>query len=88
MFQKKKVIVEPINKLTDLEKPRDIWIAFAPLKKDKTDFLIEKCKVPFIKVASMGFNGNIRRHLNLETVSKPCLASLFKEFSRKATKAP
>ena len=40
---KKKVIVEPINKLTDLEKPRDIWIAFAPLKKDKTDFLIEKC---------------------------------------------
>ncbi len=43
ILSKKKAIVEPVKKLSNLQKPRDIWIAFTPLKKDRTDFLIEKC---------------------------------------------
>ena len=40
---KKQVIVKPVQKLANLQKPGDIWIAFTPLKKDRTDFLVEKC---------------------------------------------
>ena len=39
---KKKSIVKLQKQLRQSEKEKDIWLLFAPLKKDKTDFVVEK----------------------------------------------
>ncbi len=50
-----KAVAKPVKKLRNPETESDIWLLFAPLKKDKTDFVIEKavelgvsCIVPVI----------------------------------------
>jgi len=39
---KKNTVLTVLNKVKDLTPCPDIWLLFAPLKKDKTDFVIEK----------------------------------------------
>ena len=39
---KKQTIVAPYEQLRQQEEKNDLWLLFAPLKKDKTDFVIEK----------------------------------------------
>lgn len=39
---KTNVSIEPLKKLSDLNRPKDIWLAFTPVKKVRTDFVIEK----------------------------------------------
>lgn len=39
---KKSLVLERIEKLRELYLPPDLWLLFAPVKKDKTDFIIEK----------------------------------------------
>ena len=39
---KKKTTIQVTEKVKDLYRCPDIWLLFAPLKKDKTDFVIEK----------------------------------------------
>lgn len=39
---KKAVTLSVLNKVKDFSPTPDIWLLFAPLKKDKTDFVIEK----------------------------------------------
>jgi len=41
-INKKNTRIKVLNKIKDLQKCPDIWLLFAPLKKDKTDFVIEK----------------------------------------------
>lgn len=41
-INKKYTKLKVLNKIKDLEKCPNIWLLFAPLKKDKTDFVIEK----------------------------------------------
>ena len=37
------VTLEPKKKLAEISKPEDIWVAFTPIKKIGTHFVIEKC---------------------------------------------
>lgn len=39
---KNKIIIEPYNQIKKPQKESDVWLLFAPLKKDKTDFVVEK----------------------------------------------
>ncbi len=41
-IDKKNTIIRPKKQLRKIEKSSDLWLLFAPLKKDKTDFVIEK----------------------------------------------
>lgn len=41
-ISKKAVTLSVLNKVKDFSPCPDIWLLFAPLKKDKTDFVIEK----------------------------------------------
>ncbi len=41
-ISKSKTIIKPLKKCRDADKLCDIWLLFSPLKKDKTDFVIEK----------------------------------------------
>ena len=41
-LDKKNPTLAVLNKMRDYHKCPDIWLLFAPLKKDKTDFVIEK----------------------------------------------
>lgn len=41
-FNKKTATLEVLDKTKDFSACPDIWLLFAPLKKDKTDFVIEK----------------------------------------------
>lgn len=41
-ISKKNIIITVLNKTKDFQQSPDIWLLFAPLKKDKTDFVIEK----------------------------------------------
>ena len=41
-IDKKKTIICPKKQIRKIEKTSDLWLLFAPLKKDKTDFVIEK----------------------------------------------
>ena len=41
-LSKNKAVIEPFEKIRDCENESDIWVLFSPLKKDKTDFVIEK----------------------------------------------
>lgn len=41
-IDKKTTIIEPQELLRKSEKASDLWLLFAPLKKDNTDFVIEK----------------------------------------------
>lgn len=41
-IDKKHSLIEPQEKLKFFETKSDLWLLFAPLKKDKTDFVIEK----------------------------------------------
>ena len=37
------VTLEPKKKLAEISRPEDIWVAFTPIKKIGTHFVIEKC---------------------------------------------
>ena len=39
---KKKCLLEAVRKIKDFEQSPDIWLLFAPLKKDNTDMVIQK----------------------------------------------
>ena len=41
-INKKNIVLTVIKKTKDFTRSPDIWLLFAPLKKDKTDFVIEK----------------------------------------------
>lgn len=41
-LNKKNAIIKPIEKIRDMILCPDLWLLFAPLKKDKTDIVIEK----------------------------------------------
>lgn len=41
-INKTKTMIEPLKKCRDPEQLKDVWLLFSPLKKDKTDFVIEK----------------------------------------------
>ena len=41
-INKKNIVLIVLQKTKDFTKSPDIWLLFAPLKKDKTDFVIEK----------------------------------------------
>ena len=41
-LNKKHCVIEPQKQIRNDEKTSDLWLLFAPLKKDKTDFVIEK----------------------------------------------
>lgn len=41
-LHKNKTIVETIEQIRKPQKESDIWLLFVPLKKDKTDFVVEK----------------------------------------------
>lgn len=41
-IDKKHSLVKPQKQIKSVEKTSDLWLLFAPLKKDKTDFVIEK----------------------------------------------
>ena len=42
LLDKKKTVIKIFEKNKDPEKQEDLWLIFSPLKKDKTDFVIEK----------------------------------------------
>ena len=46
---KKSLVLERIEKLRELYLPPDLWLLFAPVKKDKTDFIIEKAEAGIIQ---------------------------------------
>ncbi len=90
---KKEVIVEPVQKLANLKKPGDIWIAFTPLKKDRTDFLIEKCTeigtqriIPVVTDYSTNRNPRIEKMklLSIEAVEQ-CGGNFIPEISKSYT---
>ncbi len=41
-LNKKNILLKKIKKLHDFYLPPDLWLLFAPVKKDKTDFIIQK----------------------------------------------
>ena len=43
LASRSKIILEPKRKLAEISMPEDIWVAFTPIKKVRTDFAIEKC---------------------------------------------
>ena len=42
IIKKNQVMLEPLEKLREQEKLKDIWLLFAPLKKNETDFVLQK----------------------------------------------
>ena len=48
---KKNIILNKIQKCRDFYLPPDLWLLFAPVKKDKTDFIIQKaCELGVRKI--------------------------------------
>ena len=48
---KKNLVLQRLEKLRDFYLPPDLWLLFAPVKKDKTDFIIEKaCELGVRKI--------------------------------------
>lgn len=48
---KKNIILKKIQKCRDFYLPPDLWLLFAPVKKDKTDFIIQKaCELGVRKI--------------------------------------
>lgn len=48
---KKNIILKKIEKCRDFYLPPDLWLLFAPVKKDKTDFIIQKaCELGVRKI--------------------------------------
>ncbi|MFI3241597.1 MAG: 16S rRNA (uracil(1498)-N(3))-methyltransferase [Alphaproteobacteria bacterium] len=77
---KKTAVLEKVKKIKDFEKSLDVWLLFAPLKKEATDFVIEKATelgvkkfVPIITKRVNNHNFNIKRaHLQAIEASEQC----------------
>ena len=92
-IDKKHSAIEPQEQIKSCEKISDLWLLFAPLKKDKTDFVIEKATelgvskiIPVItqytncdKVKTERFiNQAIEASEQCERLSVPCIENAVK----------
>jgi sialic acid synthase SpsE len=58
MFKKFSLNTEELNELVEYCRQVDIGFASTPYSHAEVDFLVDKCDVPFIKVASMDLNNH------------------------------